>query len=368
MRLTKYVTIPGLLLVGFLLSHTAHAGACFSDPVYERNMSGIAKIGSRVRDVACMEGSTVLTVISAGTKVHIIGETDGWYKVKLADGTIGWVGATLLTATTGQTISAEKKEVAMDQSASALGKRLAGYILLQVEKNGEAYYVNPEGSAVYMKDGSAAYEIMRSLGLGISEADFAKLMKGDRSLKERLKGRIVLQVEKKGEAHYISPRDGSITYMKNGEIAYQVMREKGLGISNKDMKEIRVKELKEIKKELTAEQKKEKSESIEKKYDVKEKPVSSSTGTISLQAKATDNGVSLFWTLTGMQSPKGFKVVWASMPQPTYPGSDYHYLTNPDTRSDTVIGLSSGKTYYFRVCEYLGGSCGVYSNEVSVTR
>ena len=67
-----------------------------------------------------------------------------------------------------------------------------------------------------------------------------------------------------------------------------------------------------------------------------------------------------------MDSSKGFKVVKNTTGSPVYPGDAYHYLSDPAARSDTWTGLSAG-TYYFRVCEYLGGSCGVYSNEIPVT-
>jgi hypothetical protein len=73
------------------------------------------------------------------------------------------------------------------------------------------------------------------------------------------------------------------------------------------------------------------------------------------------------WDVTGT-SKLGFKVVWGDRSGPTYPtrdGDNYHYLSDPGSRSDS-IGDLSGKTYYFRACEYLGGSCGKYSNEVSI--
>ncbi|MCC6639481.1 SH3 domain-containing protein [Candidatus Falkowbacteria bacterium] len=348
----------------------AHAGDCFSDPVYDKDFSAVAKIGARVRDVACMEGSVVLTTVNAGTSVSVIGETDGWYKVKLSDGTVGWIGATLLRKvddTTGEV--SKTPEVA--QNDTALAKRLAGYIVLQVEQKGEAYYINTDGTRIYMKDGDAAYSIMRDLGLGISEANFAKLKKGDKSLKERLKGKIVLQVEKHGEAHYINPKDGSITYLKDGKEAYKLMREKALGIKDKDLKKLKKKELWEIKKankQINKEAKKQEKESedgSQKSED--DSNDDNSNGTITLSANKTDNGVNLSWSLAGMESDMGFKVVWNTQANPVYPGNDYHYLSDDDSRSDTVSDLESGKAYHFRVCEYLGGKCGVYSNDVEVS-
>lgn len=53
---------------------------------------------------------------------------------------------------------------------------LTGRILLQVESRGEAWYLNPsDGKRYYMKDGSTAYEIMRKFGLGITNKDLVKL-------------------------------------------------------------------------------------------------------------------------------------------------------------------------------------------------
>ena len=57
-------------------------------------------------------------------------------------------------------------------------KSQAGKILLQVEQNGEAWYVNPENNKRYFLGRPAdAFEIMRNLGLGISEEDFERLNK-----------------------------------------------------------------------------------------------------------------------------------------------------------------------------------------------
>ena len=58
------------------------------------------------------------------------------------------------------------------------------------------------------------------------------------SLSEKLSGRIVLSVEEKGEAWYINPLDAKRYFLGRPADAYQVMRKLGLGISNKDLEEI----------------------------------------------------------------------------------------------------------------------------------
>ena len=180
--------------------------------------------------------------------------------------------------------------------AETISERLGGKILLQVENNGEAWYVKPsDGKRIYMADGDVAYNMMRDLGLGISNNDLAKIPIGiedrfecldtdgdslcdkfeegigtninnsdtdgdgyndsievrndynplgegkfsyDNNLINNLKGKILLQVESKGEAWYIYPDDGKRYYMTDGEAAYQIMRYLSLGISNTDLEEI----------------------------------------------------------------------------------------------------------------------------------
>ncbi|RLC39183.1 hypothetical protein DRH27_00380 [Candidatus Falkowbacteria bacterium] len=51
-----------------------------------------------------------------------------------------------------------------------------GKIFLQVERNGEAWYVNPvDGKRYFLGRPSDAFQVMRNLGLGISNNDFDKL-------------------------------------------------------------------------------------------------------------------------------------------------------------------------------------------------
>jgi len=185
---------------------------------------------------------------------------------------------------------------------SKLTKRLAGQILLQVEDHGEAWYVDSVSQQrYYLADGASAYEALRKFGLGITNADLAKIPVGieerfedvdtdedglaDRleeglgtdvnktdtdgdgvsdyeevinqatnplgtgkiyyntSLINRLSGRILLQVESRGEAWYVNPTDGRRYYMKDGDAAYQIMRFLSLGITNENIRKIDIGEL-----------------------------------------------------------------------------------------------------------------------------
>ena len=64
--------------------------------------------------------------------------------------------------------------------AGSLGNSLKGWIMLQVQQHGEAWYVDPTKCLrIYLEDGAAAYTAMRYLSLGISDADLAKITVGD---------------------------------------------------------------------------------------------------------------------------------------------------------------------------------------------
>ena len=117
--------------------------------------------------------------------------------------------------------------------------RLRGKILLQVEDKGQAWYIDQKtGEKNYMANGNEAFNIMRSLGVGITSKDLEKI-KNNKNLALRQSGKIFLQVESKGEAYYVD-FNGNLHYLKNGSGAYEVMRKLGLGITNKDLEKINI--------------------------------------------------------------------------------------------------------------------------------
>jgi uncharacterized protein affecting Mg2+/Co2+ transport len=323
---------------------TASPYDCNGDPLYSRDFNGQTTISSRLRTAPCMDASEVIRVLEQGKVVKVIGEMDGWYQVKDADGTTGWVGATLIKQTEAGTTATTATAPA---TSNNLVSRLKGYILLQVEQHGEAWYVNPVNSFRYfLKDGDTAYNVMRNMGLGISNANLEKLKAQEKTLVDRLKGRIVLQVEKNGEAYYVNPQTGVLSYLKNGWEAYNVMRNLSLGIKDVDLAKIESEDVAD--------------------YDSETTTTTNSDGSITLTGSGSGSVASLNWTLKDMTSAQGFKVVIANHENPIYPGDEYHYLSDAAARSDSWTGLEAG-TYYFRVCEYLGGKCGVYSNNLKIT-
>ncbi|MBI1908524.1 trypsin-like peptidase domain-containing protein, partial [Candidatus Uhrbacteria bacterium] len=133
---------------------------------------------------------------------------------------------------------------------AAMQSRVKGYILLQVQQHGEAWYVHTQdGLRYYMRDGAIAYQMMRTFGLGITDADLEAIPAVDtveemrtatsvcstNSLANRVKGQILLQVQQHGEAWYVHPDTCRRVYMKDGDVAYSTMRYLSLGITDGDL-------------------------------------------------------------------------------------------------------------------------------------
>lgn len=121
-------------------------------------------------------------------------------------------------------------------SAEELAVRLKGRILLQVQENGEAWYVYPDNlRRCYLGTPDDAFRIMRELGLGISNSDFNKYYNKP---SKNLLGKILLKVEDLGKAYYVNPVNSKMYYLGRPSDAFGIMRSFGLGITNADLSEI----------------------------------------------------------------------------------------------------------------------------------
>lgn len=121
--------------------------------------------------------------------------------------------------------------------ALTLGERLAGRILLQVQARGEAWYVDPQSKQrFYMGRENDAFQLMRSKGLGIRHAELTKFQAS--RFPSRLSGRILLDVERNGEAYYILPTTLKAISLGKPSDAYAAMRQYGLGITNENLVKI----------------------------------------------------------------------------------------------------------------------------------
>lgn len=141
-------------------------------------------------------------------------------------------------------IPIEKKEIPTSNDINKIGggidknlsDKLKGRIILQVESKGEGWYVSPENSKRYFLGRPAdAFNMMRELGLGISNKDFDSF---NGLAPKRLSGKILLKVEDSGKAYYVNPVDFKMYFLGRPSDAFEVMRNLGLGVSNNDINKI----------------------------------------------------------------------------------------------------------------------------------
>ncbi len=137
-------------------------------------------------------------------------------------------------------------------SASSVAERVSGRIVLQVQQNGEAWYIYPADlHRYYLGRPEDTLTIMKQLGMGITDEDLAEIPvsgssgTGNTTLRNRLSGYILLQVEQNGEAWYVYPTDTHRYYLGRPDDAFQIMRDKGLGITNDDLATIPIGEISE---------------------------------------------------------------------------------------------------------------------------
>lgn len=120
-----------------------------------------------------------------------------------------------------------------------IAEDVSGRILLQVEQHGEAWYVYPNTlERYYLGRAEDAFAIMSNLGLGIKHEELISYL--SKGFPSRLSGIIMLDVEVDGDAYYVDPIDLKGYFMGVPADAYELMRQKGLGITDKDLASITI--------------------------------------------------------------------------------------------------------------------------------
>jgi chitodextrinase len=287
--------------------------------------------------------------------------------------------------------------------AAPLADRLKGYILLQVQSRGEAWYVIPtESKRTYLANGETAYAVMSKLGLGITNANLKKIPVGldsrivdtdsdrdglgdkleeglktnpnnidsdgdgyddfdevthdysplgkekniyDQSLVNSLKGKILLQVEEKGQAWYVHPVNGRRYYMKDGPSAYEIMRFLSLGITNTDLSQIPVS-----------------SFSAGVPTTIGSSDSQAPTAPSNLTASATSTQITLNWSA----STDNIAVTQYRLERSTSANTGFSFVTTVSGRNYTNTGLIANTTYYYRVqATDAAGNVSSYSNVAS---
>jgi len=86
-------------LAAFFAATVSATDICSDTPLETANFNVEITSAVNLRSISCMEGSTVVAVLSKGEVVHVIGKTEGWHKIQRTDGTIGWIWETFVTPT-----------------------------------------------------------------------------------------------------------------------------------------------------------------------------------------------------------------------------------------------------------------------------
>ncbi|MDA3840031.1 MAG: thrombospondin type 3 repeat-containing protein [Patescibacteria group bacterium] len=178
-----------------------------------------------------------------------------------------------------------------------LGEKLKGRILLSVEENGEAWYIPPSNfNRYFLGRPTDAFNILKNLGVGITNTDLEKIPTGiiksneldsdgdglsdnleiaigtdihnrdsdndghwdeteiialfnpmgtdplniDLEFTKNNLGKIFIQTEKNGEAWYVDPVSQKKYYLSRPKIAFEIMRQFGLGITIRDLEKINI--------------------------------------------------------------------------------------------------------------------------------
>ena len=380
------MSLSALSALVFVAPAKASEFACNQDPVYERSFNAKPTVGLRLRSIPCMDESEILTVMPQGTVVPVIAEMDGWYKIKYA-GLVGWAGSQLMqktdaAAVEGTVVRQENKPVNVQkigiseynfgrlQSGNAwLVNRLKGKIVLRVQKHGEAYYVFANGTLRYLKtldemrllspNGQAPQLKLSAKADGTSvKLVWAAVNAGAASGYKLVVSDQANPTYPEDDYQYVSDPKSvgfSWTGFEPGDVLHFRVCAYADGVCKMYSNDMPV----TIANDATT--------NVQPAEDVAIAPQVSANGQIVLTAVLSDPGkVKLDWTVNGVDTAKGFKVVMSENANPVYPGNEYHYFTSPTVRQDYWGGLGN-KVYHFRVCQYLGGACGTYSNDVAVT-
>lgn len=121
-------------------------------------------------------------------------------------------------------------------SPVSLRTRLSGRIVVQVQDNGQAWYVNPaDRERVSLGSPAQAFQTMSAMSIGITNADFNSLSV---TVPASVKGKFILKVEDQGKLYYVNPVNSQVIYIGGPEDAFNLIQTVGLGISNSDISQI----------------------------------------------------------------------------------------------------------------------------------
>ncbi|NMC51439.1 hypothetical protein GYA54_01775 [Candidatus Kuenenbacteria bacterium] len=210
------------------------------------------------------EKTTVYKTTHSLTLTNLAPLTTYYYQIKAQDGsgnTSTYADQQLTTLNSGEVpvTSSEPDQATTDNSSGAingraddglsgisadmkLAKKLAGRLLLRVEKSGEIWYVDTKEYKRYEVKFANALYVFQKLALGVSNVNLEKIPvsgskeSGDVSLRNKLKGKLLLAVEDHGRIWYVD-KDG-YRHEATWKNLMDLFRELSLGITDANLAKI----------------------------------------------------------------------------------------------------------------------------------
>lgn len=99
-----------------------------------------------------------------------------------------------------------------------------GYILVQTEDNDKLWYVDPVDSKAYLISNK---DDLIEFGLGLSEKDFYNFAY---KMPKKYYGRIIIRTASRGQAYYVSPRNGRLFFLGTEDNFNRLVHNYGLAI------------------------------------------------------------------------------------------------------------------------------------------
>ncbi len=214
-------------------------------PAMGRAVSFSAKYleNTRVRTSPEVLTDNIMMTLPAGSLVQVLGESGLWYNVELKTGQTGWSMKEFLSAVDNQASTEMSTPTATAAPTTGLLGRVTGRLLLQVQQQGQIWYVDVPSQKRYLVTKEQALPLFRALSLGISNNDLSKIFQCDGQVKpandlsNRLSGRLLLAVEDLGRVWYVYPPQNCRYEVRTDNIM-DLFRSLSLGITDGDLNAI----------------------------------------------------------------------------------------------------------------------------------
>lgn len=195
---------------------------------------------TRVRTSPEILADNIMMILPAGSIVQVLGESGLWYYVELKTGQTAWSMKEFLSAVDNQ---ASAGNTATAAHTTGLLGRVTGRLLLQVQQQGQIWYVDVPSQKRYLVTKEQTLPLFRALSLGISNNDLSKIFQCDGQVKpandlsNRLSGRLLLAVEDLGRVWYVYPPQNCRYEVRTDNIM-DLFRALSLGITDNDLAQI----------------------------------------------------------------------------------------------------------------------------------